>query len=203
MHRADATYASFVLEALPTGLVDDGQVHSGVFDADEIEIFMFTRTPMFHDLCAIVWRVLIESCNRLVCTLHERFQAEQLFNVCRQDMDCVAVSVKECIRQRYQQRYIQRRREMARFILQTSCLRIIPWIPWTPLSHHFVVHPTLQANLRAALAVLARHSIRGDVALLVVDRLMKSLQQSQLLLPQNRWDDVYIAYEAYRKQKSL
>lgn len=111
--------------------------------------------------------------------------------------------VQECIRQRYRQRWIKRRREMARFIIQTSCLRIIPWIPWTPLNHHFVAHPTLQANVRASLAVLARHGIRGDVAHLVIAKLMRTLQRSQPLLAQNRWDDVYLAYEVYRKHKSL
>lgn len=92
---------------------------------------------------------------------------------------------------------------MSRFLIYTSCLRVIPWVPWTPGSHQFVAHPTLQANVRASLAVLARHGIRGDVAMLVIANVMQSMQASQALLAQNRWDDVYIAYEGYRKQKSL
>lgn len=93
--RADATHASCVCEASsPEHRVESSEKHGSPSLDAEVAMRMFTRTSMFRDFNAIVWRVLIESCNNMVCTLYERFQAEQLFNVSREELDCVATSVK-------------------------------------------------------------------------------------------------------------
>lgn len=150
---------------------------------------------MFQEFNAHVWNILLGACNHIICSLYERFQTEYLFCECRRELSCILSSIKESILGRYRARHAKFCREMALLLIKSASLRIIPWIRWNTGNHMLLAHPTLRANVRASLAVLARHGIRGDLALLIITKMMQSIQHAQTLLSQNCWDETYVAYE--------
>ena len=86
--------------------------------------------------------------------------------------------------------------QIGQAILQSAHMCVIPWVTWTPDNHLYVTHETFQRIVRAALLMLGRKGICGDLALHIVAKVAHGLTERQAILPAYAWDDLFLAYNS-------